>query len=335
MAQVHDSSKIDQMLAGLVRPEEDVLDDVYQKYADSHPFLPITHFIDHATMGAEALVGLGMGGHVREWISHHDVRPYEPPITGLPISSKWMQALGRIECHGDWIWHFEKELVNTPYADVLKLWIPRFAHECGAWLFHGAIRTGHAVRALEHRDSSARRRELARGLALWAIGVKYPPPARRHQIKLSDEALKVNPEAEIISCARAGAAAFVNKPTIPVLHLVTGPMAYLLMARHLDFDTHCIAMNSFLHTHADANRNFEVYKKKVFAAPLSSFDDIEPEHLAEQTNAHPIKLTEAALRAHRLTDDEIFLKAAGKVQNYSAWQSIVGGITAALTPHST
>jgi hypothetical protein len=61
------------------RPDEDLLDLVYLKYRDSDPFLPVTHFIDHSTMGSEALVALGLGYRVMDWISHHRVRPYEAP----------------------------------------------------------------------------------------------------------------------------------------------------------------------------------------------------------------------------------------------------------------
>ena len=52
------------ILAHENRPDEDVLDAVYERFAQSDPFRPITHFIDHATMGPEALVGLGMGAKV-------------------------------------------------------------------------------------------------------------------------------------------------------------------------------------------------------------------------------------------------------------------------------
>jgi hypothetical protein len=47
----------DQILTGPdgpvpARPSENILDMVCEKYAHSNPFLPVTHFIDHATMGA-------------------------------------------------------------------------------------------------------------------------------------------------------------------------------------------------------------------------------------------------------------------------------------------
>ena len=81
------STRIDAVLASDKRPDEGVLDDVYQKYRDSHHFMPVTHFIDHSTMGPEALVALGLGHRVMDWVSHHKVRPYEPPQSGISVPS--------------------------------------------------------------------------------------------------------------------------------------------------------------------------------------------------------------------------------------------------------
>src|SRR5262245_16929154 len=165
-------TRVHNILAHQNRPDEDVLDEVYGRFAQSNPFLPITHFIDHATMGPEALVGLGMGGKVAMWISRHRVRPYQAPTKGNFDPLNWKAALGRRDAHGDWLKYFETELESESFGDVLALWVPRFVHDVGTFLFHGLIRTGHAVRALEHKDTAVRRRELARGLALWAIGIR-------------------------------------------------------------------------------------------------------------------------------------------------------------------
>jgi hypothetical protein len=65
---------------------------------------------------------------------------------------------------------FEDELATRTRSidDVLVQWVPRFVHAVDALMFHGLIRTAHAVRALDHRDTRVRRGEFARGLALWA-----------------------------------------------------------------------------------------------------------------------------------------------------------------------
>jgi len=319
MRETSSLASADHILVQDNRPHEDVLDEVYRKYRSSHPFLPVTHFIDHSTMGAEALVALGLGHRVMDWISHHPVRRYEAPRTGISISSAWQEALGRKECHGDWLRHFESELDNDPFRDVLAAWVERFAHDSGAFLFHGLIRTAHAARALQHKDTQTRRGELARGLALWAIGIKSPPPN-----DLPNRDAGLDAMAAILRCARAGAATFVAKSTIPNLHLVTGPMAYMMIADNLDSSVHGIAASAFRRTHAKAMGNIESDKDQALSAPLPNLDQTHLEALTETTNAHPAKLTEAALRAYQTTQDKLFLKAAGKVQNYGLWRAIVG-----------
>jgi hypothetical protein len=289
------------------RPHEDVLDEVYEKYAHGDPFMPIIRFVDHSTLAPEALVGLGLGEHVREWIGHHDVRPYTAPRTGISIETSWQHALGRRECHGDWLEFFERELAAAPVADVVARWVPRFIHAVDAWLFHGLIRTAHAVRALDHRDTPARRGELARGLALGAIGVTRSPietaPAGAH---------------DVLSFARAGAANLLETTNVPNVHLVTGPMAYAMLSHHLDEATHRAACAAFRRTHADA--------LLVDSSPavLPVLDDAFFQRLVESRDAHPIKLTEAALRAYTATHDEIFLRAVGRARHLHGIKNVLG-----------
>jgi hypothetical protein len=297
-----------------LRSHEDVLDEIYAKYAQSDPFLRPIHFANHATMGAEALTELGLGHRVSEWVSHHPARAYLPPRTGTSIVSSWMNALGREECYGDWLNDLEIQLGERPYEEVLARWVPRFAHDVGTLLFHGLIRTAHAVRALDHRDTLERRGELARGLALWAIGVRSPPPSGpAHDVE----------EIEIVNYARFGAATLVDMPSVPAVHLVTGPMAYRLIAHHLDAKTHLIASQSFARTHAGAMRRFDALKSK---ARMESFviDERHENAIVDSRDAHPAKLTEAALRAFRETDDSIFLGAARQALHLHGVQGAFG-----------
>ncbi len=223
------------------RPNEQVLDKVYRTFAPSDPFLPIHDFVNHTTMGSEALVALGLGRDVEGWVRRHGVRVYAPPRTGISLHAAWKEALGRRECHGDWLSFFEGEVASSPFQDVLAQWAPRFAHAVDALLFHGLIRTAHAVRALSHQDTPARRGELARGLALWAIGIRRPAP----DATAGDRAQPHFASLDILRYAQAGAAAFVEDPTIPNLHLVTGPMAYLLIFDRLDPAVHPVAAAAF------------------------------------------------------------------------------------------
>jgi hypothetical protein len=313
------SSRIDDILARTDRPCEDVLDDVYAKYHDTNPFMPVTHFVDHSTMGPEALVALGIGHTVTRWIAHHRARPYDAPVRGISIPESWREALGRKDCHGDWLRHFDSELSERPASAVLAVWVDRFAHDTGSLLFHGLIRTAHAARALQQKDTVARRGELARGLALWAIGLRSAPPKEMPQRAANGDSMD-----EIMRCAEAGAATFVRKSTIPNLHLVTGPMAYLMIAPQLGRRTHGIAAAAFRQTHAKAFETFEADRRHAQSEPNPSLDHAHLEALADKTDAHPAKLTEAALRAYRSTGDGLFLKAAAKVQDYSLWRAFVG-----------
>src|SRR5579871_3314114 len=126
MSETTPSIDPDRILVRDSRPHEEVLDPVYRKYERSHPFLPVTNFIDHSTMGPEALVGLGLGHKVMDWVSRHRVRRYEAPSTGIRIASEWKDAVGRKECHGDWLRYFESQLNSEPFQDVLALWTERF-----------------------------------------------------------------------------------------------------------------------------------------------------------------------------------------------------------------
>lgn len=308
------------------RRHEEALDPIYIKYADSDPFLPISHFIDHTTMGAEALVALGLGDRADAWASRHRVRPHRAPVTGIDIATNWPQARGRPECHGDWILHFEAELTDHSPRELLNLWVPRFAHDVGAYLFHGLIRTAHAARALTQRDTAARRGELARGLALWAIGVgDAPPDAHTHNSSVAPN------RVEFLRHARFGAATFLDAPSVPALHLVTGPMAYLLLEPTLDETSHRLALASFERTHRAAAARFPALRDRTRAGEATPPSQQFLNTLAEQRDAHPAKLTEAALRAHAETEDPMFLRAAGQALRLHGLRAMLGVVRAALT----
>jgi len=312
------------LLAGKERPHEDVLDEVYSKYAHSNPFLPVIHFVDHATMGAEAMVGLKLGIRVKDWIAHQKVRPYDPPMAHVDVKTQWQDILGKPEYHGDWIRFFENELSFKTYPAVLNEWVPKFAHDIGVYLFHGLIRTAHASRSLDYKDTSLRRGELARGLALWAIGIKNRPVVWSEVVDLA------NSGNEILTLARAGAAAFIHEPTIPKLHLVTSVMAYMMIVPHLDEEVHQVALHSFHQTHATALENLGRLSEAAALAPIPSLSTEEIDELALIHNPHPAKLTEAALRAYSMTGDELFLRAAGRAQHLSIFRGVIGGLKASI-----
>lgn len=294
------AADVSEFLARGMRPGEAALDRVYRDYAGSDPFMPYSGFIDHTVMGAEALVGLGLGENVDEWRARSRPRPYEAPVAGIDIAKEWRAALGRRDTYGDWIGYFDRALAAEPFADVLAAWVPRLAHDPGAFLFHGVIRTGHATRALEHADTPARRGELARALALWAIGVRATPaempPASGADLET------------MLDYARRGAAAYARSPNIVALHHVTGPMGYMLLGRHLDATAHRIAAAGFARSHARLHGG-----DGTADGPVPVFERGQIDALARQPDVHAIKLTEAAFRAHGATGDPVFLRAAAEV----------------------
>jgi hypothetical protein len=124
---------------------------------------------NHGPMAAEALVTLGRSDAVARWVEGYASRLGPPPSAGDPIpAGGWETALGRRERVADWAVFFRRELAEVPWREVLRRWVPRLSPGFVAVATHGAIRTGHAARALGVRETAPRLHELAEGLAYWA-----------------------------------------------------------------------------------------------------------------------------------------------------------------------
>ena len=133
---------------------------------------------NHGPMAAEALVVLARPDAVVPWVEGYRKRLYEHPSGTHPIDPKaWREALGDGARVGDWIVFFGRQVEERPWKEVLAEWVPRLAPGVIAAAFHGVIRTGHAVRSLDARETRARRRELAEGLGYWAATYEALPEA--------------------------------------------------------------------------------------------------------------------------------------------------------------
>jgi len=131
---------------------------------------------NHGPMAAEALVAMGRSDTVARWVEGYAKRLGPPPSAGEPIPpAGWETALGRRERVADWAVFFRRELAEAPLRQVLRLWVPRLAPGFVAAATHGAIRTGHAARALAARETPPRLHELAEGLAYWAANFTRLP----------------------------------------------------------------------------------------------------------------------------------------------------------------
>lgn len=125
---------------------------------------------NHGPMAVEALVRHGHEDDVSRWVDGYQRRLREPPQPSEPITAEtWRAALGDSRRLGDWPVWFAAQLQEKPWGDVLATWWPRLLPGIAAGATHGAIRTGHAVRALrEGGETSARLDELAQALGYWA-----------------------------------------------------------------------------------------------------------------------------------------------------------------------
>lgn len=205
----------------------DVMHAVHERFSPADPQLP-NGFAEHAPMGADALLALGVApSAVATWAGRHEPTALAPDS---PV------AVGRDR--------LAAVLASTPWADVVAAEVPALVPHVGAHLFHGLIRTAHAVRALTRHDDDAGRRELATGLAAWRVWAGTGADDRATPAAVDD------PLAAVLDAARRGAHAHLAGPSIVTIHAVTAPMAYLLLAPLLDDDAHQRAVAAFARTHA-------------------------------------------------------------------------------------
>ncbi len=234
-------------------------------------------------MDAEALLTLGVEpAAVATWAQRHEPVPL---AEGSPLPRLRALVLA--------------ELTSDGWRSVVTRRVGALVPRLDVHLFHGLIRTAHAVRTIERRNDPVVRSELATALAGWARWAE-------HGRDRDAEPSATDPTAVVLDAARRGAGAFVSDPSIFTLHAVTAPMAYLLLAPHLAEADQVRAARAFAHTHRRhspaAPDPLDGERVRPDAAALRS--------LADRWDAHPAKLTEAALRAHDATGDPVFLRVA-------------------------
>jgi hypothetical protein len=157
---------------------QDLLDDALERLTGCGPEFG-GGLANHGPMAAEALVTLGRAEDVARWVDAYRRRLGRPLARREPIpAADWRAALGRFERAADWSAFFAARLQEGPWTDVLDTWSARLAPGFIGAATHGAIRTGHAARALAARDTPSRRRELAEGLAYWAARYQELPEAK-------------------------------------------------------------------------------------------------------------------------------------------------------------
>lgn len=262
---------------------------VQRRFGDANPELP-NGFAEHTPMGVDALLALGLDpAAVLAWAARHEPVAIDP---GVPV------ALRRAGIRA--------ELERLPWDEVLRRHVAQLALHVDAHLFHGLIRTAHAVRGL--RDGAgatpdeAGLSELATALAAWHVWAGPAEPAGELAAPATATAAPADALDAVLDVARRGAGACAAKPSIVTIHAVTAPMAFLLVADLLDPGTVATAAQAFGRTHAR------------YPAPVASDRSDRPgadvlASLLDRWDAHPAKLSEAALRGFDATGDGVFLDA--------------------------
>ncbi|MCX4748846.1 questin oxidase family protein [Kitasatospora sp. NBC_01287] len=145
------------------------LDEALQRLHRSGPerFGRLTN---HAPMAVEALAAHGQASAVHRWLELYTRKLEEFPGRVEPVTdANWPAALGDPRRAADWIDHFERELAEHPWREVLARWWPRLLPGLYGGSTHPVIRVGHATRTLLSGESTGPRlAELAHGLGYWA-----------------------------------------------------------------------------------------------------------------------------------------------------------------------
>lgn len=149
---------------------------------------------NHAPMVAEALCALGAPEQAPPWLAAHRRELAPRPPRQAPLDAEaWRAALGRPERFADFAALIRSELGERPWPTVLDAWAARLAPGFASAACHGAIRTGHAARALADAVTPARLDELADALAAWAalyetlpVRARANPPLRPPRKVLRD-----------------------------------------------------------------------------------------------------------------------------------------------------
>ncbi|MFC7303941.1 questin oxidase family protein [Streptomyces monticola] len=152
---------------------------------------------NHAPMAVEALAAHGRGAAVHRWLDLYSHKLEDFPAPLEPVTgANWRTALGDPRRAADWIAHFERQLAEQPWREVLATWWPRLLPGLYGGSTHPVIRVGHAVRTLLRSEPDTgpgseaegrptpRLAELAHGLGYWAArhhpvtGIAPRPGAR-------------------------------------------------------------------------------------------------------------------------------------------------------------
>jgi hypothetical protein len=278
------------------------LDEAFERMAAASFELP-NGFVNHGAMACEALAVLDCADDIDSWARRF------AQVGGVriePVASagfEWRQALGSYDHLPEWIGYFARAIDDEGWAGVVQAWVPRLMPALRTALFHGAIRTAHAVRAIDAVDTAPRRGELARALGYWAARYHAGQPAGPH-------GHAEDSRAAVVRAAADGARRYLARPNIFHLHGVTGAMAVEILVGHIPATAATAALAQVQAEHAALYAGVEPVDEPHPAGPpggelaVAAVRSLDP---------HQVKLVEACRRGLAATGDPAFAAAAETV----------------------
>jgi hypothetical protein len=269
-------------------------------------------FVSHGPMACEALDALGFDAMIGDWVRGFEasmgeaVQPVTPP---WGADFEWEDAFGDYRLLPEWMGYFGRAIDDDGWSSVVEVWVPRLMPGLVAALFHGVIRTSHAVRALQGADTPARRAELARALGNWATWL-HPGQSTDHDPGVDDLDDADDPRLAAILAAADGARCYVTAPTIFNLHGVTGAMAVGLLSSHLSPADGAAAIAQLRAEHASL---FQGVTRSRIEGGAHQWDHRVAVVASESFDSDEVKLVEACRRGFEVTGDGAFVVAAETV----------------------
>ena len=298
------------------------LDEAFERMAAASFELP-NGFVNHGAMACEALAMLDCTEDIDGWARRFARVGGASVAPVTPAGFEWQQALGDYGRLPEWIGYFARAVDDEGWPAVVATWVPRLMPALRTALFHGAIRTAHAVRAIDAADTAPRRGELARALGYWAARYRpgepagspgrAPGPAMPPDRAPGPTGPDQRPDdirLAVIDAAAQGARHYLGRPDILNLHGVTGAMAVEILAGHIPATAAVAALAQVHAEHAVLYAGTRAVGEPAPASPpgpeltLAAVHSLDP---------HQVKLVEACRRGLAATGDPAFAAAARTV----------------------
>jgi hypothetical protein len=278
------------------------LDEAFERMAAASFELP-NGFVNHGAMACEALAMLDCAEDIGSWARRFARAGGASVDPVVPAGFEWRQALGDYQQLPEWIGYFARAIDDQGWAAVAETWVPRLMPALRTALFHGAIRTAHAVRAIDAVDTEPRRGELARALGYWAARYHAGQPAEA-------QGLTDDPPAAVVRAAADGARRYLARPNILHLHGVTGAMAVQILLGHIPATAATAALAQVHAEHAALYAGVEPVDQPHPAGPPGGELTAAAVH---SLDPHQVKLVEACQRGFAASGDPAFAAAAETV----------------------